>query len=322
MAPVLAAVFLLPSQPKNTAQINPSNVIVRAEKVFTYSFEAPKELSVASAGRIAAQVMDAGNVPLAVTNQRIACYSSPEDASVYFEQDLSTGNISFTKSMRKYYGDVVPKLPSHEEGDKIAREYLKKFNLLPLNEAEIQLVHKGGLRSSSIIDGKQGGPVIDKMITLSYGRVLDGVPVVGPGSKMVVNIGNAGEVTGVIKRWREVNLSTKAQLKPEQIVSQTEAESELRKIIATEFGREATYEVKSSGKAYYDGNGKTLQPVFIFDTKVSLGKSHVEPFNYLALVNIQRNPIESVRPVIDERAKASLKEARNVQNVHSLDKTD
>ena len=327
MTPVLAAVFLLPAQPRNTVQstntnqINSSNLIVRAENAFTYSFEAPKELSVASAGRIAAQVMGAARVPLTVTNQNIASFSSPEDASVYFEQDLSTGNLSFTKSMRKYYGNAVPQLPSPEEADKIAREYLTKFNLMPLNQKEIQLVRKGGLRASSVIDGKKGGPVIDKMITLSYGRVIDGIPVIGPGSKMVVNIGNAGEITGVIKRWREVSLSSKTQLKPEQILSQTEAESELRKLMATEFGREATYEVKSSGRAYYDGNGKTLQPVFIFDTRVSLGQKNVEPFNYLALVNIQRNPIESVRPVIDERAKASLKDPK-VQNVHPLDKED
>jgi hypothetical protein len=322
MAPVLAAVFLFPAQPRNTGQINSSNMIVRAEKVFTYTFQAPRELSVASAGRIASQVMDAGNVPLTVTNQKIASYSSPEDASVYFEQDLSTGNISFSKSLRKYSGNAVPQLPSPEEADKIAREYLQKFNLMPLNEREIQLVHKGGLRASSVIDGKKGGPVIDKIITLSYGRFIDGVPVIGPGSKIVVNIGNAGEITGVIRRWREINLLTKTQLNPEQVLSQKEAEMELQKLIATEFGREATYEVKSSGKAYYDGNGKTLQPVFIFDTRVSLGKSHIEPFNYLALVNIQRNPVESVRPIIDERAKASLKDPKDLQNIQPLEKVD
>ncbi|MEI7823822.1 MAG: hypothetical protein WCI01_00890 [Chlorobiaceae bacterium] len=328
ITPVLAAVFLLPAQPRNsvqssnTAQINQSSLITRAEKVFTYSFDAPKELSVASAGRMASRLMDAGIVPLTVTDQRIACYSSPEDASVYFEQDLGTGNLSFTKSMRKYYGSAVPQLPSPEEADKIAREYLQKYNLMPANAGEIQLVHKGGLRASQVIEGKKGGPIIDKMITLTYGRVIDGVSVVGPGSKLVVNIGNAGEITGVVKRWREINLLTKTQLRPEQVVSQAEGELELRRLIATEFGREATYEVKSSGRAYYDGNGKTLQPVFIYETRVSLGKGNIEPFNYLALINIQRNPVESVRPVLDERAKASLRDAKGVERIRPLDKED
>ncbi len=328
MAPVLAAVFLMPAQSRNTVQstntdqINQSNLISRAEKVFTYSFDAPKELSVSSAGRIASRLMEAGIVPLTVTDQRIACYSSPEDASVYFEQDLGTGNLSFTKSMRKYYGNAAPQLPSPEEADKIAREYLTKFNLMPLNEREIQLVHKGGLRATSVIDGKKGGPIIDKMITLTYGRVIDGVPVVGPGSKLVISVGNGGEITGVVKRWREINLLTKTQLRPEQVVSQAEAQSELRRLMVTEFGQEATYEIKSSGRAYYDGNGKTLQPVFIYDTRVSLGKGNVEPFNYLALINIQRNPVESVRPVLDERAKASLRDARGVERIRPLDKED
>ena len=132
------------------------------DKVFTYSFDVQKDLSVESAGKLAAQIMDAHDVKLIVTDQKIAYYSAPEDASVTFEQDLNTGNLSFNKSMRKYYGNAAPKLPTADAADKIAREYLKKFNMMPVNDGEIRLVHKGGLRASSVIDGKKGGPIIDK----------------------------------------------------------------------------------------------------------------------------------------------------------------
>ncbi|MEI8049071.1 MAG: hypothetical protein WCI92_16935 [Bacteroidota bacterium] len=318
---LLPVIFIFSCQSKNKVKPGTTNQTDTA-KVFTYTFDVQKEISAESAGRIAAEIMDAGNLKLMVNDQKIAYYSSPDDASVYFEQDLNTGNLSFSKSMRKYYGKAVPKLPTADEADKLAREYLKKFNLLPAKEEELKLVHKGGLRASSVIDGKKGGPVIDKMVTLTYARFIDGVPVIGPGSKMLVNIGNEGEITGAIKRWREINMSSKTQAKPEEVFTQKEAETELQKLMATEFGREATYEVKSSSKAYYDGNGTTLQPVFVFETKVSLGKENVAPFDYLALVNVLKNPAESVRPIIDERAIRNVKAAKDVKPTRPLDKED
>ena len=52
----------------------------------------------------------------------------------------------------------------------------------------------------------------------------------------------------------------------------------------------------------------------LFDKLKYVNTDNIEPFNYLALINIQRNPVESVRPVLDERAKASLIDAADGKN--------
>ena len=71
---------------------------------------------------------------------------------------------------------------------------------MPKSQKELHLLHSGGLRA----DSPNGQGVIDKMLTLTYGRYLDGVPVIGSGSKIVVHVGDQGEVTGLIHKWREI----------------------------------------------------------------------------------------------------------------------
>ena len=102
--------------------------------------------------------------------------------------------------MAKYKGDFVPQLPAKGEAISLAEHFLNDNKLSPRNKNELKVVNVGGLRSSSVIDGKRAGPIIDKLVTVRYGRVIDNLPVVGPGSKIVVNLGNNGEVMGVIRQ--------------------------------------------------------------------------------------------------------------------------
>src|SRR5204863_7275642 len=131
-------------------------------------------------------------------------YVSKDDVTETFENDLNTGNFTFNRSMRQYLGDNAPQLPGKDEAVRLAEEFLNKNGLMARNRNELTLVHFGGLRASSVIDGKTAGPIIDKLVTVTYGRKIDDLPVVGPGSKVVVNLGNKGEVMGAIYRWREL----------------------------------------------------------------------------------------------------------------------
>lgn len=277
--------------------------------VFTYSFSDQPFITTESSAKTAMDLLELKELPkLTTTDQNQVYYSSPEDASVHFEQDLNTGNITYSKSMKEYYGATVPKLPSAQEAERICMEFLKKNRFIPDDNSNIKLVHQGGLRATGVIEGKKGGPVIDKMLTLTYGRYLDSIPVIGPGSKLVVNIGNNGEIMSVVKRIRVINASSKVQAKAEEIISMEQAMEQLKKNMITNFGEKATYEILSKQKAYYDGNGKTLQPVYVFETMVTLGDRKVRPFKYAALVNIVKNPAESVIPQIDPMAKKYIKQ--------------
>ncbi|WP_163708523.1 hypothetical protein [Mangrovibacterium lignilyticum] len=292
--------------------------------VFTYQFVEQKDLSEAVAVKTAVKLLELDEKPEIIVNEdRVAYYSSPKDASVYFEQDLKTGNISFSKSMQRYYGTVRPKLPSPDEANELAMNFLATNRFIDGNRAELKLVHQGGLRASSVINGEKAGPVIDKMITLTYGRIIDEMPVVGPGSKFVVNVGNGGEIVSLVKRWRQVDLQSKTEAKQEEIISEEIALRELKNNIVTNYGEGANYKVLSSQKAYYDGNGKTLQPVYVFETMVTLPDKSVNPFQYVSLVNILKSPAESVKIVIDKAAIRALKQQPdNGETPAPADKTD
>jgi len=210
--------------------------------------------------------------------------------------------------MKEYYGDVQPKLPSPREAEKVALTFLRQNRLLPEKQDELKLVHSGGLRAQNVIGGRRAGPVINKMITLTYGREIDSLPVIGPGSKLIVNVGNQGEIVSLVKRWRELDPASKTEAKPEEIISKEEAQKKLAENMVKNFGKDSRYEVISTQKAYYDGDGRTLQPVYVFETKVTLPDKSAEPFQYVSLVNILKNPAESVEVKIDPEALRAIKE--------------
>jgi hypothetical protein len=225
-----------------------------------------------------------------------------------FEHDLNNGNFTFNKSMKKYGGDYAPRLPGKDEARKLAEEFLRGNSLMPKNRDELTLVHFGGLRSSSVIGGKKAGPVIDKLVTLSYGRTIDQVPVIGPGSKLVVSLGEKGEVMGMIRRWRELAPGSRKEVQAEETVSQQEAEELAKRQILSEYGEGTEYKVLGSGKAYYDNNGTILQPVYTFETAITLRDQKVKPFNYLCVIPaLKKSPEPLNLTAVDPKAKEMIK---------------
>jgi hypothetical protein len=76
------------------------------------------------------------------------------------------------------------------------------------------------------------------------------VPVIGNGSKIVVNIGDKGEVEGVIRNWKA--FTSKRELKSTEIKTMAEMEKEFQALVASQFGKEAKAEVKRSYVLYFD----------------------------------------------------------------------
>jgi hypothetical protein len=114
--------------------------------------------------------------------------------------------------MQKYLGDYAPKLPERDAAIKATEDFLRTNNLFPKDSRELKLVHYGGIRSNTVIDGQKAGPITDKLITVTYGRLVDGLPVIGPGSKLVANIGEGGELVGLVYRWRRLDAQNKKQV--------------------------------------------------------------------------------------------------------------
>jgi hypothetical protein len=196
-------------------------------------------------------------------------------------------------------GDYKPSLPDPKAAQQIASGFLRENKLMAEVPEEMHLIHSGGLRADDA-----NGNVIDKMITLTYGRVIDGTPVIGKGSKIVVNIGDKGTVEGVIRNWKA--FSNKKMLASTEVKTEAELRREFQGFIVSEYGKEAKAEIKRSYMVYFDNGGKYLQPVMAYESMITFGGNAVPgaaPTNnggetkvlpYLGIVEIMRNPADKL----------------------------
>lgn len=283
-----------------------------AVSMYTYSFEERPALTRDDSQRRIKDLMGESDFKNLVQSQEnIVYFTSEKDLNDNLEQDLNTGNFTFNKGMSKYMGDFTPKLPGAEEAARMVETYLRGKSLFPKDQAQLKLVHQGGLRSMNVVGGSKAGPVVDKLVTLTYGRLLDSMSVIGPGSKIVAQVGEGGEVVGLVYRWRELNMASKKAIEPANMNSQQEAEALAKQQIAAEYGEKSSFSTKNVYRAYYDNNGGILQPVYVFETTVTLEDKKVRPFDYLCVIPVMKNSPEPLRLIqTDGRAKEMI---RNIQ---------
>lgn len=287
------------------------SMVSSSEDVSIYAFEAPSKTTLTASRTIIGRLLGATVTNrLYKSDENIEYYVSSEDVNETFEHDLNTGNISFHRSMQKYTGDYTPQLPAKETAVAIAEEFLGKQGLSPRNTNEMKVVHYGGLRAASVIQGNRAGPAIDKLITITYGRTIDSLPVLGPGSKVIVNVGDKGEVMGLVYRWRELLAKSRRPLRPQEMISAEEAGQMAKQQIIQEYGEGVSYRILGSGRAYYDNNGRILQPVYAFETEINVQSEdkNLEPINYLCVIPMLRRSPEPLNlTAIDPRARKLIK---------------
>ena len=241
-------------------------------------------------------------------------YASKDDVNENFEQNLTNGNFTFNRTTKAFMDDRAPRLPDRADAMKAAQEFLGRNKLLPKEIDQFRLVHYGGLRSSSVIDGRRAGPIVDRLVTLTYGRTLDDMAVIGPGSKVVVNVGDGGEVVGMIYRWRELDRESRRAVTPAEMISQQEAEELARRQIATEYGESTSYKILGAGTSYFDNNGRVLQPVYVFETAIRLQSPQVAPFNYLCVIPMLRSSPEPLNlTAVDPKAKQLITDPQRLE---------
>lgn len=99
-----------------------------------------------------------------------------------------------------------PDLPSDDEAIKIAQDFLTERNLLP-SDAKLEEV----VADKQIESEKSTGTVLEEydivLQVIASGREINGIPIVGPGNKLSVYVGEKGEVVGLIKAWKIVEIS-------------------------------------------------------------------------------------------------------------------
>lgn len=135
------------------------------------------------------------------------------DPSSLMMQNAVNGNFSFSNRMTEFATMERVSLPGKEEAQEIALGFLKDLELLPSDfEKNGILLHVGGLFAQDFKDGN-ASKISQKLITLNYGRELNGIPIQGPGSKLIVQIGHQGEIVTLNKKWNPIMLKLEV-LKP------------------------------------------------------------------------------------------------------------
>jgi hypothetical protein len=237
---------------------------------------------------------------LATSEDGIVRYVSGRDTNTTLEHNLATGDISFNRNFSRYLGTFVPKLPTGDEAQKYAESFLAANRLLPVNRDELKVAHVGGLRASSVLSDGKPGPTIDKLVTLSYARQLNGIPVIGAGSKIIVNVGDSGEIISMSRRWRE--LDKPVALSETEVLTESEAYDLIKRQIISEFGERASFEVVQTQIAYFDNNGSYVQPVFAFQTKIQPADQKLPAIDYVGVVPAMRKPVEALNLVVNDPA--------------------
>lgn len=283
----------------------------QAASLFVYPVEKTASATAAGTQRLAEQYLGTSDLQVAHRTED-TIYLVSKDDSTRLEHNLATGEFRFERGLSRYLGDFAPKLPSRDEAVRASYDFLKQNGILPQRTEELKLAHVGGLRAQGVVDGKNAGPIVDKLITLSYSRVIDGVPVVGPGSKVVVNIGEGGEVVSLAHHWREVQATSRKAVSEKELLTDDEVYSLAKRQIMAEFGEDALFEIRGKGPAYYDNNGSILQPVMVLETQVITNDDGVVPTDYLCIIPLLRQSPEPLNlTATDPMAKAMITSARS-----------
>jgi hypothetical protein len=283
-------------------EIDPAKLMKPDVKWQVYTL-ASQQVSAASFQALLGEFLgaDAARGKINPINDRLT-YVSPNDASVYCTQDINTGNLSLKKSLAAYFGNNTPNLPDSQTAERVARESLQRHKLAPKNPGEMKMIHAGGMRMTSTQDGR-GGPTIDKLRTINFGRKLDGVAVQGSGSKIVVNLGDRGDVVSLNRRWREVANARAVQR--EEFKDPQQIGDEIRRFLATQWNEAREIGVRRVALVYYDGDGKFIQPAWMFEATILEGDTKLE---YIGAIPALKKPPENIGPAsLPPEAKSLLK---------------
>lgn len=85
----------------------------------------------------------------------------------------------------------------------IARRHLTDLKVIPLQECELLQVTRLNVGVVEQRTGYAEQRVVD--LGIAFRRIIDDVPVEGPGGKVIVYVDHNGDLTGIDRLWREIH---------------------------------------------------------------------------------------------------------------------
>ena len=189
--------------------------------------------------------------------------------------DSIKGDVVFRKPFN-LDAAVIAILPSKEEAPAIALQHLADLDMMPASE-ELVLQDVGGLTVATY-DASTGETIeLEKIRTVYFRREIAGIPVHGA-SRVVVKLGENGELLGVIKRWTEVSMET---LHPSQLKSNNQFRSLVNQGALKRNAAASRVDIKEAKLVLWD-DGTFIEPALLvqgdaFDNDVKYVTDFVIP---------------------------------------------
>ncbi|MEW6747291.1 MAG: hypothetical protein AB1486_31560 [Planctomycetota bacterium] len=225
--------------------------------------------------RIAQALCHAGGVQLErVALERVTPrveYRSELDRSAIFELDTATGDLLFNKGYGNLRGEEsTPNLPSPEIAPRLAIELLHELGVTPAQASEMKLDHVGGVNMGA---HREDGSteIFQKLVTVRFGRMLDGLPVDGPGSRIVVRMSSGGQLAGLIRRWYEVS---PRMLSASEMFSLAEIRTIAQACIAKASLDAVESEIKSAELVLFDDGHGVIEPAVYVTSQFTFQAYH------------------------------------------------
>ena len=211
-----------------------------------------------------------------------------EDSSALFELDSQNGHFLFNGGMNKYRQDESTKLlPDNKLAPRYAYYMLKKYGLA-VDPAQLKLAHVGGLNMAKP-DGKGGSTIFEKLKTVRFNRVLDGLPVEGS-ARILVTLGERASLSGMIYQWSDIAkalpLDQSQMRKPDSIRYQAQKKIE-------EMSKKArTARLSRASLVLYDDGRGITEPAyhFVVERYMDLGETKPVMIPYDFYISVAENP--------------------------------
>ena len=193
-------------------------------------------------------------------------YVSKGDPSAHFRIDRTSGDFSFNKGLKQYLATSASSgLPGKDKAVELAKKHLADLGLMPEKQNEMVVRHVGGLKQVDVTaDGKATEQ--DRLVTVHFGRKIDGIDVGGPGSKIVVDLGANGELVGLTRRWIEV---TEEKKNDADFKSQADVVNNVKDKLRRDAAKAKSVDASGPDFGYFDDGKGNIEPAYFFTADVT-----------------------------------------------------
>jgi len=177
-----------------------------------------------------------------------------------------TGDISFQTDVEGMdLEQDTPGLPTGADAVDRALQHLAATDLLPANQSELFVQHVGGIRMGAL-DESGETTEYTKLTSVHFGRRIAGIPVGGPGSKIIVHLGEYGRLVGVTRRWTELEVRVHA---PEELLGAAEVPVRVASDLQSTFCSAERIRGRQPALGFYDDGKGRIEPAWFTEAELT-----------------------------------------------------